>query len=351
MELEKILDEVKANLTGDPLKDGPYLKEQSEKYRDAEFSQELDREFARIIYEISEKDYHTTLYTFLDKENRNVNEQMNNAQKRFDNLNFTAGLEILEKIIKNNFMAWNDTSDCTYKCFGTPLEYLLYTTIFEDKNNAKQIKPVNCNLARVYVMYCFGLTKKKRYDEAHNAIERARELNPVDPEVYIQHAELAKLTKNTEELKMSAEMLLKCAVSKNQVGQAYFNYSFYYSELKQFDKALALLQMSKIFRESELYKTELEYITECMGLGHEPKMYTTNELMNILIAENIQPGPSASVVHLANQIAGELESELDLKNAKYFYDIVFELTEDEGTREHIENLEKSLRNIKDFNKL
>ncbi|MGN0612782.1 MAG: tetratricopeptide repeat protein [Porcipelethomonas sp.] len=348
MDIKDILEEVEKNLTGDPRKDGPYLKEQSEKYRDSEFSQELDREFSRIIYEISEKDYMKTLNNFLDAENPKVEQQLEDAEKRFKNHNYNGGLAILEEIIKNNIFAWNDTGDCTYKCFGTPLEYLLYKNLFEDPDNVREIKPVNCDLARVYWMYCHGLTQKKRYDEALKAIRRAEELNPVDPEVYIHYAELCKLTRDTETLKKCADMLLKCAVSKKQVGYAYFAYSFYFSEIKQYDKALALLQMSHIFRESDLYATELEYITKCMGLGSVPPKYSTQELMNILLAENIQPGPSAAVVHLANNIAKNFESELELEYARYFYEIVWELTEDEDTHDHIQELSKTISDMKSF---
>lgn len=344
MELKDILDEVKANLTGDPLKDGPYLKEQSEKYKDAEFSEQLEREFAEIIFKISEKDYKDTLYSFLDQENAKVNELFENAEKRFNNRNFNGGLKILEEIIKNNTFAWIDTDEVTYKCFGTPLEYILYRNIFEDENNGREIKPVNCNLAKAYWMYCHGLTKKERYNEALKAIERAKELNPVDPDVYIHYSELAKVMKNTAALKMCSEMLLKCAVTKSQVGSAYFNYSFYFSELHQYDKALALLQMSHIFKDSKLYESELEYISNCMG--HTPKLYNNNQLMNILISENIQPGPSAAVVHISNTLAKDFEKNNELKHAKYFYDIVYELTEDKNTFEHIQELSQKLRIIK-----
>lgn len=343
MELQNILNEVKANLTGDPLKDAPYLNELSAKYKNEEFSEELDREFARIMFETEERNYRNTLETFLDNENKKVNEQMENAEKRFRNRNYNAGLEILEGIIKNNFLAWNDTDEYTYKSFGTPLEYLLYKNLYEDKNNAKEIKPVNCDLSKVYWMYSFGLTQKSRYGEALKAIERAQELNPVDPELYIHYIELAKQLRDTELMKKCAEMLLKCAITKNQIGYAYFTYSFCFSELRQFDKALALLQMSKIFRESDLYESELEYITQQMGLGHAPQMFNTNELMNILIAENIQPGPSAAVVHLANTVAKQFEDEGQLQYAKRFFEIVHELTEDEKTLEHIKEIAKKIK--------
>ncbi len=348
MEYKDILEEIKANLTGDPKKDGPYLKEQSEKYKSTEFSDRLEREFSEIILNITEKNYKDELYSFLDQENDKVNEQLTNVEKRYNNLNYNGGIKILEEIIKNNILAWNDTDKATYKCFGTPLEYLLYKNLLEDKNNQKEIKPVNCNLAKVYWMYGLGLTKKERYDEAFNAMERAKELNPADPELYVHYSELAKAADNIESLKMCCDMLLKCGVTKDQVGTAYFNYSFYYSETGQFDKALALLQMSHIFKESELYASELEFITKSMGLSRLPQMYNTNQLMDILLSENIQPGPSAAVVYIANSIAKEFEQQLELKYAKYFYDIVYELTEDQQTLKHIQELSKNIKDMKNF---
>lgn len=343
MELQNILDEIKANLTGDPQKDGPYLNEQSEKFRNEDFSKELDKELAAIMYDVAENDYRTTLETFLDVENKQVNEKLDYVEKRFRNKNYIKGIEILEEIIRNNCLAWIDTDECTYKSFGTPLEYLLYKNLYEKENNSKKIKPINCNLAKVYYLYSFGLMQKNRYEESLRAMEKAHELNPVDPELYVYYIELCKKIHDNSLLKMCADMLLKCAVTKEQVGLAYFTYSYLYSEIYEYETALALLQMSKIFRDSPLYKTELDYIKQQMHISADPRMYNSNELMNILIAENIQPGPSSAVVHLANSVAKQFEDEGKPEFAKRFFEIVYDLTEDQKTLEHIQEIPKTIK--------
>lgn len=343
MDIQNILDEIKANLTGDLQKDGPYLKEQADKYKNTEISDELERQMAEILFELSQKNFQETLNNFLDQKNSDVYQRIENAEKRFENLNFNGGIKILEEIIRDNVLAWNDTDDCTYKCFGTPLEYLLYINLFEDKNNAKTIKPVTFNLAKVYWLYAYALLKKNRTDDALRAIERAVSLNPVDPEVYIQYAEIAKALRNPEILRNSADMLLKCAVTKKQVGKAYFNFCYYYSEIEEYEKALALLQMSRIFGETEFYESELEFISQKMGISGTLKMYSTEELMNILISENIQPGPSAAIAHLSNILAQEFEAKLEPENAIYFYNIVHELTESNDALEHIQKLERTIK--------
>ncbi len=348
MDSNNILDEIKANLTGDPQKDGPFLKEQADKYKETEISVELERELSKILFEISAKDHYESVYTFLDEENKKITEQLEYIEKRLKNLNYDEAIKVLEEIIKNNALAWLDSSQFTYKCFGTPLEYLLYKNLFEDKENEKEIKPVNFDLAKVYRIYGYALINKKRFDDAHNAFERAIQLNPVDPETYIYYGEFAKQTHSIELLENTARTLLMCATTKEQVGRAYFNYSFCYSENGEYEKALALLQMSRIFRNSELHETEYDYILERMGAFVAPKDYTSDELMNILQSENIQPGPSAAVVHIANVIAKDFETNLDLKNAKYFYGIVYELTESSDIFDHMQQLDVTIKNIEEF---
>ena len=46
MDTDSIIREIKNSMTGDPKKDGPFLKSQSEKYKDDENSAEINRELA-----------------------------------------------------------------------------------------------------------------------------------------------------------------------------------------------------------------------------------------------------------------------------------------------------------------
>jgi len=345
MNTSEIIAEIEKSLTGDPRKDGPFLKDQAEKYKNSENSTEINRELARLLYEISKKDYESSLYNYLDSENQKVNEQIENARKRFDNRNYSGGIKILEEIIRNNLPAWNDTSEFTYKSFGTPLEYLLYTKLYEPE---KEVKSVNCNLAGVYWMYCHGLMKKGRYDEALAAIERAAELNPVDPDVYLQYAELMKLRKNPESIKFACDKLLQCAVTKEQIGRAYFNYSYYFSEINDPIKAAALLEMCGIFYKPDLYESELQYISNCLGMGSLPPKHTSSELMSLMTEEKIQPGPSVNVIQAAYFLAKRSEEQLEFKNAKYYYEIVWELTEDDNINDHIQELTSTIKDLKEF---
>ena len=58
MDTDSIIREIKNSMTGDPKKDGPFLKSQSEKYKDDENSAEINRELAKLLYQCSYDDMH-----------------------------------------------------------------------------------------------------------------------------------------------------------------------------------------------------------------------------------------------------------------------------------------------------
>lgn len=346
MNTDSIIEQIKKQMTGDPQKDGPFLKDQSEKYKNEENSDEINRELAKLLYESAYNDMHKSIDSYLANKNPEVNEKLKNVRKRFDNLNYNGGIEILREIIKDNLFAWMDDDEVTYKSFGTPVEHALYMQIYQPE---KEVRPVSCNLSEVYSLYGWGLTQKKKYTEAIDAFQRAIELNPTDAEIYIRYCELLKKIKQIDELRESIDKLMQCAVTKEQLGKGYFNYSYYFSEKKDHDKASAMLEMSRIFMgDSELIETEMKYISNCMGLGSIPPSHSREQLMNIMKAEKIQPGPSALAVNTAYFLAQHSQQNLDYNMAKYFYEVVWELTENDDVKDTIAEIERTIKDMNDI---
>ncbi|MCI8776826.1 MAG: hypothetical protein HFK00_05475 [Oscillospiraceae bacterium] len=340
MNVNEILDDLKSKLTGDPVKDGPFLRSQSEKYREHEDYQQLNRELAKLLFQISYDDYYSNLSAYLSQENKDVDKALENVRKRYKNLNYTAGINILEEIVKNNMLSWLETDEVTYKSFGTPLDYAVYVQLY---NPNKEIRAVNCNLSDVYYLYGVGLSKKEKFAEAKKALETALEFNPVDAEIILEYLELLKSIKSFESFPEYCTKALKCAVNKIQLGKGYFNYAFYFAEKKEFDKAAKMLEMSRIFYNDDIIESELEYISRSMG--GKPPVHSASELSSFLEAESIQPGPSAVVVQSAYQLAQEASRNLDYKLSKFYYEIVLELTESDEIRDTIEELEQTIRDL------
>lgn len=345
MNTDSIIEEIKKQLTGDPQKDGPFLKDQSEKYKNEENSDEINRELAKLLYECAYNDMHRSIDAYLAEKNPEVSEKLKSVRKRYENLNYNGGIEILREIIKDNLFAWIDDDKVTYKSFGTPVEHALYMQIYQPE---KEVRPVSCDLSEVYSLYGWGLTQKNKYTEAIDAFHRAIELNPTDAEIYIRYCELLKKIKQTDELRESTDKIMQYAVTKEQLGKGYFNYSYYFSEKKDFDKASAMLEMSRIFlNDTRLIENEMKYISNSMGLGSIPPAHSREQLMNIMKAEKIQPGPSALVVDTAYFLGQHAQQNLDYEMAKYFYEVVWELTENDDVRDMIAEIDRTIKDIKD----
>ncbi|MGN0621176.1 MAG: tetratricopeptide repeat protein [Porcipelethomonas sp.] len=340
MNINEILDDIKSKLTGDPQKDGPFLKSQSEKYKEHEDYEQLNRELGKLLFRISYDDYYGNMSAFLSQENKSVDEQLENVRKRYKNLNYTAGLEILEKIIRNNMLSWLETDEITYKSFGTPLEYAVYIQTFSPD---KEIRSVNCNLSEVYYLYGIGLSRKQRYDEAKKALETALEFNPVDADIILEYLEIMKSTQKFDDFRKYCDRALRFAVKKVQLGRAYFNYAFYFAENHELEKAAKMLEMSRIFCDDDIIETEAEYIAGCMG--SKPRMHSAKELAEFLESESIQPGPSAVVVQSAYKMGQDASRELDYKLAKYFYEVILELTENDDIRDIVEDLDRTIKDL------
>lgn len=72
---------------------------------------------------------HKTIDNFLASENPKVNEKLKEVRKRFANLNFDKGIEILREIIRNNLFAWEEDDDKLYKSFEPARTCALYTDL------------------------------------------------------------------------------------------------------------------------------------------------------------------------------------------------------------------------------
>ncbi len=343
MDTKLIINDIRKQMTGDPLKDGPFLKSQSEKYKNYENSDEINRELAKLMYECTYEDVASSVNVYLAKENPKVAEQLKSVRKRYGNLNYGGGIEILREIIKNNLFAWEDTDTITYKSFGTPIEHALYMQVYQPE---KEVRSISCSLSEVYSLYGWGLIQRKKYAESIDAFKKAIDFNPTDAEIYILYCELLKKIRQVDELKEATDKIMQFAVTKEQLGKGYFNYSFYYSEKKDFNKASAMLEMSRIFHnDEEVLEREMKYISN--SLGSVPAKHSPAQLMDILQKEGIQPGPSILVVNTAYGLAMHAKQELNYELAKYYLETVWELTETDDVKDEIAEIERAIKHAKE----
>ncbi len=107
--------------------------------------------------------------------------------------------------------------------------------------------------------------------------------------------------------------------------------------------------MCGIFYKPDLYESELQYISNCLGMGSLPPKHTSSELMSLMTEEKNTARPLRKCYSSkAYFLAKRSEEQLEFKNAKYYYEIVWELTEDDNINDHIQELTSTIKDLKEF---
>jgi tetratricopeptide (TPR) repeat protein len=323
------IQDIYDNLTGDSKKDNNYLKEQYEKYKHHEFADELLRSISRLIYENTLK---------ID----NIDEKMKEINSLILKKDFNKALEMIEplvsvteEIVKLFFD--NNDKDYEYRCFINPIDRPIYATIFKRTNKVRHISKY-CPI--IYYNYGALLFELKRYDEAKIILEKANELNPIGSSILLELSEIYKICQNWDGYLEITNKCLEYAYYSSVLARCYRNYAFYFVEQCDYDMAVALLAFSINIDSSEqginAAQTELQYIKTMAGKSIEFPTFAKAEKM--LKKHNIQIGPNGLILNVVFYLAEEALNNNINEQAKYCYEIIYDLTKDEKVKAIMESL-------------
>jgi tetratricopeptide (TPR) repeat protein len=130
---------------------------------------------------------------------------------------------------------------------------------------------------------------------------------------------------------------LKYAYSNKSIARCYRNFGYYYIEEEKYDIAIALFFLSINYdQEARVAHSELFYISNKTGLEINPPNY--QKIIKLLEENDIQVGANRLILSIAYSIGCEAQKNGQNEMAKYFYSIVFDLTNDEEIKKIIEKL-------------
>jgi len=336
MTFDEIMTKITSGLKNEAEEDLKYLMKQMDVYKDHEYSKEIHRAIGRIIYEICPDD----MKSMFDKELNNYNFGIEKTLEEADFLmykgNFDKALQIMESLINNiEERNWyQDDEKSEYHCFNNILEEILYKELFHPSKDLRQI-PENFTVA--YYKYGVILFELKNYNKAKEVLEKANKYNPVDVKILFELSEIYKMNKNWEEYIKINNKCLEYSYSSKNIARCYRNIGFYSIEQNDFDAAINFFFLSLDFdQENKIAQSELMYISEITDKKiTKPK---SEEIIELLNNKNIQIGANRLVLSIAHYIAKEALKNKDVYMAKYFTEILYDLTEDEDFKKTIEEL-------------
>ena len=339
MSYEEIMAEIEANLTGDPKHDIKYLKEQCDKYKGSENEKEIIRACGRLMAnalpeEAKAKITEAMNNDFSKFEKKLEEVRFNQYQKKYDK-----ALEIIEPLIKdieemyaNGLYADDKVSE--YFCFDSPMEEVLYTHF---NHGEKDIRNSDIPYASIYMEYGSLLIDLDRWEDAQQALEKAREWNPASTSIIF---ELCETYKHLNQLQLYFDTVrdtFKYCFEPDSVARAYRDLGWYFVEKEMYDEAIAVYAMSFHFENNEHIQAELFYISQ--KTGKQIEQPDIEDMKKIADKYEFPLGAHEDVLGIAYAIGKNALDNNQKESAQYFLGIVYSLTDDDDIKALLDKID------------
>ena len=337
MNYEEIMQEIKSNLSGDAEIDIIYLQEQLRKYKEHELSEELAWGIGRLIFEALPEDQKAALSDMLATNPQVLGVVLEEAQNEIAQNNYEGGLSLLESLVeKIDATAPKFESDGQYEylCFDNRLEEILDGKLY---NTEKEVRLVPQEYADTYLVYGNLLLEMGRPKEARKALLKSNRWNPIKVETLV---ELGEIYKQNQQLKRYLEINLKAlnqAYTARNLARCYRNLGYYYVEKENYELATALYAFSVRFdKDNQIPEAALKYIQHKMG--RRLALPSFQKCAELFANHGIQFGANDLVLSIAISLGHQAREAQSFDEARYYYSLAYELTENPQVKGWIDAL-------------
>ena len=338
MTYDEIMAEITAKLTGDSKKDFIYLQEQCEKYKDSEYGVEIVRACGRLISELLTEEDKEDIKKMLNNKDIGIKSTLEEVKFNQYKKDFDKALKLMEPLVKKvedcykNGMFKEDKVSKFY-CFEQPMETILYTYHNKPK---KEIRHSDIPFAMIYLQYGSLLIDKNRIKDAKKVLLKAVEWNPSCASIIF---ELCETYKRLGELKKYFATVIdtfKYCYTPNDVARCYRNLGWYFIEKRQFKEAICAYTLSLQYVNNEIVQSELYYISQVTRKKIEQP--TLEQIKKVAKKYGFPVGADEDVIGLSFTLGKQAMESSDFEAVKYYWGILYNLTEDEEIKKVLEKL-------------
>ena len=336
---EEIINEIKANLGENKDLNRKYLSSQIEKYKDHPYNTEIIREVSRMMWDCLSDEEKEEFISISENENP-IMDILNEISQPLEVGEYKKALDMMDEFMGTFPGMFEDDMVSEYHSFTNPLEELMFRKYIGAEKEVRII-PDNQPVLDLYYIYGFLLLENNRLDEAEENLKKANKINPVSARIILELSEIYKKhTPSFNKFYMYTTEALTYSYYPQDIARCYRNFGYYFIEENKFDIAVALFKYSMTFEMSVMAYSELHYIET---KGHSTDI-SLDEAVEIIKDNNIQLGVNPFVLETLNELAKEYEKNKLFTQALYFYELIFNITNDEKTAEKIKNITAEINN-------
>ena len=330
---EEIINEIKSNLGENKDLNKKYLSSQMDVYKNHPNNKEILNEISSMMWDCL-SEFEKEEYNQIIENKTQLMYILNEVAYEIENGKSKVALEKLDKFINKYQSPFENDDDAEYHFFTNTLEELIFMRYIGSKNEIKYI-PTNQPVLDLYYIYGFLLLEDNQFEKSEEYLKKAIKINPVSSRVILELSEIYKIhTYTYNKYYMFVSDALKYAYYPQDIARCYRQLGFYYIEENQMEIALALFIYSMEYELSPQAYSEINYI---QSKNSELKL-NLDECINIIKNKNIQLGVNPFVLDTLYELADEYEKNRLYSQSLYYYEIIYDLTNDENILEKIKNI-------------
>ena len=333
---EEIINEIKANLGENKDLNRKFLSSQIEKYKDHPYNKEILKEISRLMWDCLSEEEKIEFIEISQNENP-IMDILNDVSYDIEQGEYKRALDKLDKFIETFRPPFEDDKVSEYHFFTNPLEEILFNTYVGAEKEVRLI-PDNQPLLDLYYIYGFLLLETQQFDKAEEYLKKAIRINPVSSRIILELSEIYKIhTYTYNKYYIYTTNALQYAYYPQDIARCYRNLGTYYIQENQMKTALALFTYSMEFDLSPLAYSEITYIKSKNNIE-----LTLEESMELIKNKNIQIGANPLILDTLESLAQEYEENMLLNQSVYFYELLYNLKNDEKILDKINDLKTKL---------
>ena len=257
----KILEELRAKLTGSAEEDHRFLRAEAERFAEKKNVEGVEAA-TQLLIELmpqSQKDEIERLITLDGMRLDKVHEKI---VKLINEKNTTEAKALAERLYKKIKLDYGEGENSKFVSLRNPFEDNLYQLRYKPE---KTLNRTPFDFATYIATYGYLLVETGSPVDAIPVLEQAIEYNPVDCGPRFELAEVYKLLKNKRMTLETSRETLKVASSPVAIARIYANVGYILTDMGEFDDAVAFLTASLIFAPHPAIPYELRDIANRKG--------------------------------------------------------------------------------------
>jgi tetratricopeptide (TPR) repeat protein len=331
MQHETIIRAITSNLTGNPRHDLAFLHDQSIKYRDHEDPRILAHIDAliqtlgpaRILREAGAE-------LMEDLEARKTRYQL--ALHKVKERDFAAAEKLVLRLLAGgeavpegaiNYDFNNPLEEAWLRCNVPPTHRMARSTV---------------RYLEAYQLYAYILVERRDYARALEMLSHAERRNPVALPSRFERTDVFKRLKMNRQLYEETMACFDRAYQPKHLARCYRNWSYFFSEEKQWEVAVACLVFSLRWDNHAMAWHELMYVTLRSGQQFDEKYYRDNA-ESLLQAARVPVEPRRLWIEIALNLARASVEHRNFSSAVSYYQLAYNLCGEAWIRAEIEKLE------------